>query len=211
MSVNFISFDIPNSFPTIFTSNKILELINECLFEYVKPRNITISEEIYDQFYDNFDQDNVAAKIWNIEFYKPVNMSCDDVIVSRYIIRVTYLVGKNNEPNLVIFKDISNVGGHICEDRMFSLKYFITKKDKAHRFRYLEREPFLLLIKGSVTNYDDFSAEDLEKINAEKTTSKKRRVLENPWLQREISEYIDYIQPEIDISQVMGCFRRRYK
>jgi hypothetical protein len=210
MSVNFISFDIPNNFPTIFTSNKILELINECLSEYIKPGSITISEEKYDPLHDNFDQDNVAAKIWNIEFYKPVNIQYN-IIVSRYIIRVTYLVGKNNEPNLVIFKDISNVSGHICEDRMFTLKNFITKKDKAHRFRYLEREPFLLLIGGSVTNYDNFSAEDLERINAEKMTSKKRRVLENPWLQREISEYIDYIQHEIDISQVMGCCRRRYK
>jgi hypothetical protein len=45
MSVNFISFDIPNNFPTIFTSNKILELINECLSEF-KPGSITISEEM---------------------------------------------------------------------------------------------------------------------------------------------------------------------
>ena len=198
MSVNFISFDIPNSFSTVFTSNKILELINECLFEYVKPRNITISEEIYDSFYDNFDQNNIAAKIWNIEFYKPVNIQYN-IIVSRYIIRVTYLVGKNNEPNLVIFKDISNVGGHICEDRMFSLKYFITKKEREFNLRYLQREPLLLFTKSYKINYDSFSNENLEKMN-----SKKRRVLENPWLQREICEYIDYIRPDLNPD---CCFR----
>lgn len=208
MSANFISLNITNTFPTDFTSDKILELINECLFELFKPRNITISEERYNPSYDKFEPHTTVAKIWNIEFFKPINMPAD-IGIARYIIRVTYLVGKNNEPNLVIFKDISNVSGNICEDRMFLLKYFITKKDKELKSRYLEREPFLLLLNGCVINYDDFNAEDLDNIYIEKMTSKKRRVLENPWLQREISEYIEYVKPEIDIPHIMGCFRRR--
>ena len=80
------------------------------------------------------------------------------------------------------------------------------KKEKELYLRYFEREPLILVIEGSIINYDDFSDEDLNKINEEKKTSKKRRVLENPWLQREISEYIDYIPPKIDISVLKRCF-----
>ena len=209
MSTDFISFDIPNSFSTEFTSNKIIELIKECLFELMKPKNITITEENYDPMYDKFEPHSNVAKLWNIELFKPLYDA--NICISRYIIRVTYLVGKNCQPNVVIFKDVGNVGGcgYVCEDRMFSLKYFITKKEKLLKLRYLEREPFLLLTNGSVTNYEDFSAEDLIQVSFEKMISKKLHVLENPWVQREILEYIDYVQSEIDVESVMGCFRRR--
>lgn len=191
---------------TDFTPNKILNLINECLLEFVNPNKFTITEEAYNPLYDKFEHHRSRpTKIWNIEFYKPVNMQIN-VITVRYIIHVTYLQGINGGHNLVTFVDISNVQGNVCSDKIFSLKYFIAKKEKELYLRYFEREPLILVIEGSIINYDDFSDEDLNKINEEKKTSKKRRVLENPWLQREISEYIDYIPPKIDISVLKRCF-----
>jgi len=190
---------------TNFTPGEILKLINERLLEFSNPNNFTITEEVYDPLYDKFEQRSSATKIWNIEFYKPVNIP-SNVIVVRFIIRVTHLQETNGVHNLVTFADISNVKGSMCDDRIFSLKYFITKKEKELILRYFEREPLLLVVEGSIINYDDFSDKDLNKINEEKKTSKKRRVLENPWLLREFSEYIDFIPPKIDISVLKRCF-----
>jgi len=210
--MDFIGFDQNSVFTTEFTPNKIIQLIDEKLTDLCEKNNYKITEEINYHFVTNCN----ITKVWSIEFYSFRDIVLQYNTWDNYLklkISVTFKQGqgKDGKSNLLEFKDCSDVKSIFCEDTIFVLKYFITKKEKAHRLRYLEREPFLLLIKGSVTNYDDFSAEDLEKINAEKTTSKKRRVLENHWLQREISEYIDYIQHEIDISLVMGCFRRRYK
>ena len=198
--MSFISYNIPDTFTTVFTSNKIFELINEILLGFVRPENLTITEESYDALYDTFDPNNETAKIWNIEFNKPVNLPAFLIeLLERYKIRFTYLFGKNGEPNIVKIADISTVTTRVCEDKIFSLKYFITKKEREFNLRYLQREPLLLFTKSYKINYDSFSNENLEKMN-----SKKRRVLENPWLQREICEYIDYIRPDLNPD---CCFR----
>ena len=203
--MSFISYNIPDTFTTVFTSNKIFELINEILLGFVRPENLTITEESYDALYDKFDPNNETAKIWNIEFNKPVNLPAFVIkLMERYIIRFTYLFGKNGESNIVKIEDISTVITCVCEDKIFSLKYFITKKERELNLRYLEREPLLLFTKSYKINYDSFSNEDLKKIYAEKIKSKKRQVLENPWLQREICEYIDYIRPDLNPD---CCFR----
>jgi hypothetical protein len=58
--------------------------------------------------------------------------------------------------------------------------------------RYSAREAMLEFINGSITNYDDFTSEDLLQIRHEKTVSKKRNVLEDPMWIREVLQYIDY-------------------
>jgi hypothetical protein len=171
-----------NEISTYFSSDTVIKLINEFLSKLVKPKNYTISEVMYNPLYDKFDLQLATSKIWIIELYK--------FDFNNYVIRVIFFKRNKNEPNLVRFIDCHNVG-YVCENILSSLKYNITKREKKLILTYIEREPLLLLIKSSITNYDDFSDEDLEKIKNEKKISKKRQVLENYWFQREISEYLD--------------------
>jgi hypothetical protein len=102
--------------------------------------------------------------------------------------------------------DLSDTRGYFLEDRIFSLKYFITKQEKLYTIRYLEREPILLLINGVKANYTDFDEEHIHQINAEQKILKKLQMLEGSFMLREISEYIDYVPPIINNKILGRCF-----
>lgn len=198
--------NISNRMLTEFTDKKILSLMNECLLELMKPDNFIIEEQkiIQNKFNDN-------SIIWHIEFYKPKDVSDIFKNFKRYIIRVTYFIGDKGKLNIIEFADIGCKLGYICEDKIYSLKYFISKKEREINIRYLEREKFLLFINSSITNYDNYSSDNLNHINEEKKNSKIRLVLENPWFQREITECIDYIKPVVNLSELGFCNSKKMK
>ena len=196
----------PKSFSTGFTSNKILKLINERLVYLGNPQNYKITEETYDSFYDENVPHSTATKIWHIEYFGLDNTPPNyDSFYKQtmYIIRVSFLEGIHGKPNIVEFMDLSDTRGYFLEDRIFSLKYFITKQEKLYTIRYLEREPILLLINGVKANYNDFNE---GQINAEQKILKKLQMLEGSFMLREISEYIDYVPPIINNKILGRCF-----
>ena len=200
-----------NSFSTEFTSNKIINLIDEHLTSINSPHaKHKITEETYDELYDEIVPNDTISKLWHIEyFYLSENVPNHDEwrIVPKYIIRVSFLEGVKGKSNFVELLNRSNVrGDYMCEDKICSIKFMITKKEKALKIRYLEREQLLLFINGSITNYQHFSEEEINQINTEKKESKKRRILEDPFILREIVEYIDYV-PSIMTNKILGrCF-----
>ena len=74
---------------------------------------------------------------------------------------------------------------HFCtKDKIDYRKDFIKKEEKQIEQRYAEREPLLITINGSTGNYTN-----------ENKISKKQRVLQDQFYQRELSQLLDYIEP----------------
>jgi hypothetical protein len=140
--------------------------------------------------------DNGSTKNWLIEF--DLN---DDDDFHYYFNYNTYRVQKTNIvkmsyfegfENFVEFYDIGTSRSKYCRNIIILLKHYFLKLERAKLARYLSREQLLLFTYSSINNYDNFTSEDIKQINVEKATSKKRRVLEDYWTPRVLSEYIDY-------------------
>lgn len=188
---DFVGFNNYDKLSTNFTANVIIQLVEEHFSDLCGKNNFTITQL----------SSNDMTIIWRIEL---LNIFTNDNNLQLYtwkpvknsiLFHLHFIKSNNNEPNIVKFKNQSTIAQNYSEEKIFTLMYFISRKEKLCMLRYLEREPMLLFLNGCVTNYDNYSAEDFILINVEKTKSNIRRVLENPWMQREILEYIDYVRP----------------
>ena len=112
--------------------------------------------------------------------------------ILSFIFLISFLEGTDDEPSFIDFTNNSNVRSYFCDSIIKQIKCLLKKEEKAIENRYSEREPLLILINGCVINYHDFDDVNLEWVQTEKMTSKKRCVLENPWFQREILEHLDH-------------------
>lgn len=178
---DFIGFDNFDTVYTSFTANTIIQFIEEHLTDLCGKDNYIITK----------DTTSDATNKWNVE----LQINSWKQVKSNMKFYIIYTKNYNNESNKVKFITYYTIERDIWEEKIFTLIHFITRKEKLCTLRYLEREPMLLFLDGCINNYDNFSAEDLEQIIFEKIISKKRRVLENPWMQREIFEYLDYVRP----------------
>ena len=172
-----------------FADNVLLQFIKETL------KILDFSPDGYD--ITEMPCDNGSTKNWLIELYQ----SEDDDFHYHFnyntytapatnIIKVLYFEGTDG--NFVEFYDVGTSRTKYCRNTIILIKHYILKLERAKLARYLSREPLLLFMDGYINNYDNFTPEDIQQINVEKTISKKRRVLENHWILRELSEYIDY-------------------
>ena len=171
-----------------FTDNVLLEFIKEAL------KTINFSPDRYS--ITEIPGDNGSTKNWLIEFD-----SMDEEDFNYYfnyntysspatnIIKISYF---EQVENYVEFYDVGTSRTKYCRNIIIFLKHYIIKLERAKLARYLSREQLLLFMDSSINNYDNFTSEDIQQINLEKTKSKKRRVLEDYWTPRVLSEYIDY-------------------
>lgn len=137
--------------------------------------------------------DNGSAKNWLIELYP---MEDDDFHsyfnYNIYSAPATNIIKMSYFEGCLELYDVGSSHTKYCRNIIILLKHYILKSERAKLARYLSREELLLFMDSCINNYDNFTSEDIQQINIEKTTSKKRRVLENHWTLRELSEYIDY-------------------
>jgi hypothetical protein len=170
-----------------FADNVLLEFIKEAL------TTLDFSSDIYS--ITEIPCDNGSTKNWLIEF----DLDHDDDfhyyfnyntyrLQKTNIVKMSYFEGFEN---FVEFYDVGTSRTKYCRNIIILLKHYFLKLERAKLARYLSREQLLLLTYSCINNYDNFTPEDIEQINLDKTTSKKRRVLENPWALRELLEYID--------------------
>ena len=173
-----------------FADNVLLEFIKEAL------TTLDFSSDSYS--ITEIPCDNGSTKNWLIEF--DLNDDDDFHYYFNYnynayrsqktnIVKMSYFEGFEN---FVEFYDVGTSRTKYCRNIIILLKHYFLKLERAKLARYLSREQLLLFTYSSINNYENFTSEDIQQINVEKTTSKKRRVLENHWTLREISEYIDY-------------------
>jgi len=189
-----------NQFYINLKSEKVVKYINEYLadMDLSSNDNVALTELTYDPLYDEFLPHGNASHMWKIE------LSYDDDSARlffnydtfyespRYEILISFLEGTDDEPSFIDFTNNSNIRSYLCDSVICQIKCLLIKEEKATENRYSEREPLLLLVNGSVINYHNFDNENLKQVHAEKITSKKRCVLENPWFHREILEHLDH-------------------
>jgi hypothetical protein len=167
-----------------FADDVLLEFIKEAL------TTLDFSSDIYS--ITEIPCDNGSTKNWLIEF----DLDHDDDFhyyfdYNTYRSQKTNIVKMSYFEGFVEFYDVGTSRTKYCRNIIILLKHYILKSERSKLARYLSREQLLLFMDSSINNYDNFTSEDIKQINVEKTTSKKRRVLENHWALRELSEYID--------------------
>jgi len=173
-----------------------INFAHDVLLEFIKEALTTLdfSSDIYS--ITEIPCDNGSTKNWLIEF----DLDHDDDfhyyfnyntyrLQKTNIVKMSYFEGFEN---FVEFYDVGTSRTKYCRNIIILLKHYFLKLERAKLARYLSREQLLLFTYSSINNYDNFTPEDIEQINLEKITSKKRRVLENHWTLRELTEYIDY-------------------
>jgi len=191
-----ISFSDLENFNTKFNAKEFINYIHIHLKERLSAStDYTITELSYDPLYDEYLPHSTATRMWSIDFFYIDEIDIRIIVnldtyylMPRYQILVSYLEisFSDEDTNLVDFTNNSNVRSRFCDDKIFSIKYFIKKEEQKIKQRYAEREPLLLLVNGATGNY-----------NCEYTVSKKQRVLQDPMYQRELSLHFDYIEPSI--------------
>jgi len=191
-----ISFDDLNNFYTKFTAKEIINYIHIHLKDRLSAStSYTVTELSYDPLYDENLPHSVATRMWSVDFFyydeADIHITVNyetQCIMPTYQILVSYLEisFSDEDKNLVDLINNSNVRCSFCDDKVFSIKYFIKKEEKKLQQRYAEREPLLLLVNGTRGNY-----------NYKNKISKKQRVLQDPMYQRELSQLLDYAEPLI--------------
>jgi hypothetical protein len=180
-----------------FTDDVLLEFIDKAMETIdFSPDEYNINEVSYEIEERYNDWGDGATKKWHVEIF-PEN---DDDFQTyfnydTYNSQPTHLIGvayfECIDGNFVELYDVGTSRTKYCRTIIILLKHYFLKLERAKLARYLSREQLLLLTYSCINNYDNFTPEDIKQINLDKTTSKKRRVLENPWALRELLEYID--------------------
>lgn len=161
--------------------------------------DVELSELDYDPLYDcALPHDNVSH-MWKIElYYSPVEDGYTFIdtfyVVPRYEILIAFKENSGSEPSFIDLTNNSNGRANICDKIIKNIKLRLKKGEilfKNLNIRYAERESYLTLVNGSVTNYNNYDNNTLLQVHAEKNVSKKRQVLENPWFHREMLQFID--------------------
>jgi hypothetical protein len=191
-----ISFDDLNNFNTKFTAKEFISYIHIHLKDRLSSStSYKITELSYDPLYDEHLPHNTATRMWSIDFFYVDHIDIRIIvnydthyIMPRYQILVSYLEisFSDEDTSFVDFTNNSNVRSSFCDDKIFSIKYFIKKEEQKIQQRYAERESLLLLVNGATNNYTN-----------ETKISKKQRVLQDPMYQRELSLHFDYVEPSI--------------
>lgn len=191
-----INLDTLNNFETKFTATEFLEQIHIYLSTGLNDSpSYTVTELSYDPIYDECLPHSTATHMWAIDFFAVnddgsrlnnyINIE-SQYIQPQYQILVSFLKisFSDDDINVVEFTNNSNVKRcYFCDYKIFSMKYFIKKEEIKVKIRYAEREPLLLLVSGSTGNYTN-----------ETKISKKQRVLQDEFYQREVSLFLDYIE-----------------
>ena len=134
--MEFINFNDLNDFNTKFTAKEFLNYIHTYLRNNLPPNiNYTITELSYDPLYDVVLPHCTATVMWSIELFV-IDDADMHLIINRdsfyltpkYQILVSFLeiAFSDDDINLVEFTNNSNVRSNLCNELIFSIKYFIT-------------------------------------------------------------------------------------
>jgi hypothetical protein len=169
------------------------------IYEYIKTAlNLVYFEDteydIIETSYDEQSSNPALKKSWLINFFHD-----DDefttvfnydrcYIASTYVVKILYLEDSDN--NIIKFYNCGTSRTKFCYNAISFIKHHIKEKEKEKLERIIQREDFLMLINSSIINYDDFSKADYQQVINEKSTSKKRNVLEDPMYSRELLQFL---------------------
>jgi len=170
-----------------------INFADDVLLEFIKAALTTLDFSSDGYSITEIPCDNGSTKNWLIEF----DLNDDDDFhyyfnYNTYRLQKTNIVKMSYFEGFVEFYDVGTSRTKYCRNIIILLKHYILKSERSKLARYLSREQLLLFMDSCINNYDNFTSEDIKQINVEKTKSKKRRVLEDYWTPRVLSEYIDY-------------------